>query len=111
MLSKTMGLNALGELSNSLLGFGMMIDVEVLKCESQYSNSKHTSAILMIFLKHIESLTMILRCLQDSLLEPRVDELLHFMIELINSASGNRSHDEGHLFETSFSKLKSIRWS
>ena len=111
MLSKTMGLNALGELSNSLLGFGMMMDVEVLKCESQYSNSKHTLAILMIFLKHTESLTMILRCLQDSLSEPRVDELLHFMIELINSTSGNRGHDEGHLFETSFSKLKSIRWS
>ena len=74
----SIGLNTLGELYNSLLDFGMMMDIKVLKCESQYPNSKHTLAILTIFLKHTESLTMILRYLQDSLSGPRFDELLYF---------------------------------
>jgi len=63
VLSKTMGLNVLGELYNFLLGFGMLMDVKVLKCKSQYPNSKHTLAALTIFLKHTESLTIILRYL------------------------------------------------
>ena len=40
----------------------------------------------MIFFKHLESLTVVLRCLYNSLLGPEVEELLHLLIELINSA-------------------------
>jgi len=106
-----MGLNALGESYDFLLSFGMMMDDEFLKCEGQYSNSKHVSVILMIFFRYTESLMMILRCLHDSLLGPEVDELLHFMMELMNFTLENRGHEESHLFGTSFSKLKSIRRS
>jgi len=106
-----MGLNTLEESYDFLLSFGMMMDDEFLKCKGQYPNSKHASAILMILLRHTESLMMILRCLHNSLLGPKVNELLHFMIELINSTSENGGHEESHLFGTSFSKLKSIRRS
>jgi len=35
VLSKTMGLKALGELYDSLLGLGMIMNVKTLKCTSQ----------------------------------------------------------------------------
>jgi len=54
---------------------------------------------------------IILRCFQDNLLIPEVDELLHFIIELRNSASEKGGHNKGCLFRISFSKLKSIRQS
>ena len=52
---------------------------------------------------------IILRYFQNNLLESGVDELLHFMIELMNSASEKGGYNEGQLFRISFSKLKSIR--
>ena len=106
MLRRTMGLKALGELYDLLLDFGIMMDVKILKCEGY--NSKYASAILIILFKHIISLIMILRCHQDNLLGPRVNKLLYLLIALMNSASTKESHFIGHLFEISFSKLKSI---
>jgi len=90
MLRRTMGLKALGELYDFLLGFGIIMDVKILKCEGY--NSKHASAILIILFKHIVSLIIILRCHQDNLLGPRVNKLLYLLMALINSASIKGSH-------------------
>ena len=90
MLRRTMGLKALGELYDFLLGFGIIMDVKILKCEGY--NSKHASAILIILFKHIVSLIIILRCHQDNLLGPRVNKLLYLLMALINSASIKESH-------------------
>ena len=49
-----------------------------------------------------------LRCLYDNLSEPGVDELLHLLIELTNSASENGSHFIECLFEILSSRLMSI---
>ena len=50
--------------------------------------------MLMMFFKHILSLIIHLRCLYKSLLEPGVEELLHLVIELINSSSENTLQDK-----------------
>ena len=41
----------------------------------------------MVFLRHVLSLRMILRCFHDNLSGPGVDELLHLVKELMNSSS------------------------
>ena len=46
----------------------------------------------MRFLRHVMSLMIILRCLQDSLSSLEVDKLLHFNIALVNSSSENSFH-------------------
>jgi len=58
-----------------LLGFGMMMDIEVLKWESQKPISKHMLAMSMIFNRQTELLTTILRWCHESLLGPGMEEL------------------------------------
>jgi len=83
------GLKALGESYDFLLGLGIITDVKTLKCESQWSSSIYVSAMLISFLRHAMSLTILLKCLHNSLSGPGVDELLHSAIELLNSSSEN----------------------
>jgi len=64
-----------------------MIVVEVLKWKGQWPNSKHALAMLVIPFKYILSFIMLLRCLYESLSEPEANELLHLVIELMNSFS------------------------
>ena len=45
MLRRTMGLKDLGELYNSLLDLGMIMEVDVLKCDGQWPSSKQALAI------------------------------------------------------------------
>ena len=52
----------------------------------------HISAILINFLRHAISLTILLKCLHNNLSSPEVDKLLHFAIELMNSFSENSFH-------------------
>ena len=89
MLSKTIGLKALGELYDSLLDLGIMMDIETLKYEGQWPSSIHKSAILMSFLRYMTSLMILLKCLHNSLFGPVVDKLLYLAIELTNSSSEN----------------------
>ena len=56
-----MGLNALGELYNILLGFSITVVVEILKCEGQKPKLKHKFAMLTKFFKHVLSLRICLR--------------------------------------------------
>ena len=50
--------------------------------------------MLIILFKHTLFLTILLRCLHDSLLGLEVDELLHLAIKLINSSSENGTQDK-----------------
>jgi len=89
VLSKTMSLKALGKLYDSLLGLGIMMNIETLKCTSQWPSSKHVSAILMIFLKHALFLMILLKYLYDNLSGLGVNKLLYLSMELMNFASKN----------------------
>ena len=110
MLSRTIGQKALGKLYNFLLGLGIMMDVETLKCDSQWSNLMHALVMSIDFLKHVMSLTYLLRCLHNNLSGSRVYELLHFIMELVNSSSENGLYFITCLLGISFSKSKSIWW-
>jgi len=110
VLRRIIDLNTLEKLYSSLLGLRMMMDVEILKCEGQWSNSKYTLAILIMFLKHILSLTIHLRCLHDNSSGPEDNELLHFEIELMNSSSEKRTYPIRYLFGISSNTLMSIWW-
>jgi len=68
VFNRTIGLNILGELYKALLGLGMIIELDILKCDGQCPKLMHTLAILMKFLRYKQSLTMTLRYLHNSLL-------------------------------------------
>jgi len=61
VLRRTISLNVLGESYDILLGFGITLVVEILKCEGQKPKSKHEFTILTKFSKHILSLRICLR--------------------------------------------------
>ena len=48
----------------------------------------------IMFFKHVLSLRIILRCLHDSLLGPRIEELLYLIRELTNSSSAKHVQDK-----------------
>jgi len=73
-----------------LLGLEIMIVEEILKCDSQWPNSIHVFAIETMLLKYVLSLRIILKCLHDNLLGPRVEELLHLSKKLVNSFSAKQ---------------------
>jgi len=77
-------LNVFGVLYEALLDLGVMIDINVLKCNSQCPKSIHVLAILIKLLRQDLSLTMTLRSLQDSL--SGVKALLHLLMEILNSS-------------------------
>ena len=49
-------------------------------------------AMLTNLFKHISSLMITLRCFQDTLSEPDIDELLHLVIVLLNSSVEKEAH-------------------
>jgi len=103
-----MGQKVLEESYDSLLGLEMIMNVETLKCNSQWPNSMHTLAILMNFLRYAASLIIFLRCLYNNLSSLGVDKLLYFIIALINFSSKNGLHFITFLLGTSSSRSKSI---
>ena len=71
-----MGWNDLGESYDILLGLGMMTIDNTLKWVGQYPKLIQVLAISISLLVHSLSLTISLRCLQDNLSGPEVNELL-----------------------------------
>ena len=65
----------------------MTIIEEFLEWDSQNPNSIQVSAIPINLFRHSLSLTIILRCYYNNLSGPRVDKLLHLVMDLINSSS------------------------
>ena len=87
VLRRMMGLKDLGVSYNSLLGFRMIIVIDVLKWEGHWPSSKHILVMLMILFRYPLSLMILLRYLYNSLSGPEVDKLLHLAIELMNFSS------------------------
>ena len=104
-----MSLNDFGESYNFFLGLGMMIVDEDLKCNSHDSNSKYILVILMIFSRHTSSLMIHLRWLYESLSGPGVNELLHLVMDLMNSSFKKDSQYSDGLSEIS-SKISILIW-
>jgi len=90
-----MGLKVFGVSYDSLLGLGIMINMDVLKCNSQCPNLIYILAILMILLRHSIFLMITLIYLQDSLFGLGVELFLHFSIAERNSSLKK----EGHLVQ------------
>ena len=92
------GLNILGVSYEALLGLGMMIDMEILKCISQYLNLIHTLAMLISLLRHSKFLMISLRYLQNNLSDLGVESLLYLYIAENNSSFEKGSHSVRALF-------------
>ena len=65
----------------------MIIENNVLKCNSQCSRLIYVLAILMKLLRYVMSLMMTLRCLHNNSSSSRVKISLYFVIELLNSST------------------------
>ena len=79
----------------------MIIDNNVLKCDSQYPRLIHVLAILTRFSKHLLFLIISLRCFHEILSDPRVNELLHLLMAIVNSSLEKEFHNEYDLEESS----------
>ena len=104
IFNSTIGLNIFGKSYEALLGLGMIMEDNVLKYDSQWPKLIHILAILVKFLRYELLLIITLRYLQDNLSEPEVKELLHLIIELLNSFSENGIYFIIGLFEISSNK-------
>jgi len=89
-----MGLNILGVLYNILLDLGMIIDMDTLKYEGQYSKSIYTLAIFKTLSRHAKFFMISLRCLQNNLLGPGVELLLYLLIADKNSSLEKKGHQD-----------------
>ena len=82
-----MSWNILEILYKALLNLRIIIKDDILKCNSQCPRLIYVLAILIKLLRHMLSLTITLRYLYNNLSSPRVEVLLHFVIELLNSST------------------------
>ena len=101
-------LEELEESYDSLWGLGIMMDIETLKCNSQWPNSIHVLAMLINFMRHIAFLIYLLRYLYDNFSYPGVNGLLYFAMALVNFSSKNGLYFITCLLGISSSKSKSI---
>ena len=89
MFKRTIGQTILGKLYKALLDLGIIMDDDILKYNGQCPKLMYILAILIKLLRQKLSLTITLRCFQDTLSGPRVDKLLYLAIELLNSSTEN----------------------
>ena len=80
-----MGQKDLGKLYTTLLGFGITIDKDAIKCKGQYPRLIQALAILIMLFKHLSFLITSLRYFHKIQSGPEVDELLHLSMAIINS--------------------------
>jgi len=86
IFNNMISLNIFGVSYKALLDLGIMIDINVLKCNGQCLKLIHVLAILIKLLRQDLLLIMTLRSLQDSLSDLGVKVLLHLLMELLNSS-------------------------
>ena len=72
IFTKTISLNIFEMLYKILLELEIMINIDVLKYNSQCPKSIHILAILIKLLKQALLLAITLRCFQDNLLSPGI---------------------------------------
>ena len=92
VFSNIMGQKDLGKLYTTLLGFGMMIDEDAIKCKDQYLRLIQALAILMMLSKHLSFLIISLRYFHKIQSGPEVDELLHLSMAIVNSFLKNEHY-------------------
>ena len=86
MFRNTIGQNNLDELYNDLFSLEIIIDVNVLKYNSQCSKLIQTLAMLIIEFKQTSPLIIYLRIFHEILLSPGADKLLHLLMVSLNSS-------------------------
>jgi len=111
ILRRTIGWNTLGELYTGLFGLEMMININFLKCNSQWLRLIYKLAMLTKFVIHLELFTKILRWFKKIWSGPKVDKLLHFLIVSVISALEKGSHSDWDHEVISLSSQKLIYWS
>ena len=94
VLRRTIGLKAFRELYDFLLGLGIMIVVDLLKCESQYLTSIQALAMLIMTLRHLSSLKIAFKWLHDNFSGPGADNLLQLASVILNSSFEKVGHNE-----------------
>ena len=92
IFKRIIGLKVFEVSYDSLLGLGIMVDIDVLKYNSQYPNLIHVLVMLMILLRHSIFLMISLICLQDSLSGLGVKSLPHLSIAKRNSSLKKEGH-------------------
>ena len=105
VFNNTMGQNILRESYEFLLGFGIIIDNNILKCNGQCPKLIHALVMLKILIKHVSFLTIILRCFYNTLSGPGVDELLYLVIVFLNFSVEKESQSITVLVGISFKIL------
>jgi len=85
VLKRTIGQKDLEKL-DILFGFRIIIEVDTLKCNSQYLRLKQALAMLIMGVKHELSLIILLRTFQEILSSPGADKLLHLLMVALNSS-------------------------
>jgi len=109
VLRRTIGLKALGESYDFLLGLGITIIVDLLKWESQYPTSIQALVMLIITLRQLSSLRIVFKWLHDNLSGPGADELLQLASASLNSSFEKVGQDEMGLSVIS-SRISTSTW-
>jgi len=110
VLRRTISLKALGESYDFLLGLGITIIVDFLKCEGQYSTLIQALAMLIMTLRQSSSLKIVFKWLHDNLSELGADELLQLASASLNSSFEKVGQDEMSLSVISSRILTSTWW-
>ena len=108
VLSRTIGWNNTAELYKVLFGLRIIIVVEVLKWDGQWSRSIHVLAILISLLMYSLFLIIFLRYLHVNLSGPGVEKLLYLLMALISFAFEKEAQLITSLSGISFKKWVSI---
>ena len=120
VLRRTIGQNIFGKSYNTLLGFGIIIKVDILKCNGQWPRLMHVLVMLTMLNGYLLLSTTTWRYLQETWLGPRVDKLLYFLIEFLNSLFKKFSYSDknfkgissnGHIFTWQFCAKLNVWWS
>jgi len=109
VLSKTIGLNDLGESYDDLFGLGMITVDDLLKWFGQYPKSMQAFAILMMLVMQTSSVRIILRWFHDNLSGSGVNKLLHLFNAILNSSFENGTQAVTCLFPIS-SRILILTW-
>ena len=110
VLRRTIGLKALGESYDFLLDLGIMIVVDLLKCEGQYPTLIQALVMLIMTLRHLSSLKIAFKWLHDNLSGPEADKLLQLASVILNSSFEKVGHDKIGLSVISLRTLTSTWW-
>ena len=101
IFNRIIGLNILEVLYDALLGLGIMIDMDTLKCKGQCPKLIYALVIFKILSRHTKFFIISLRCPQDSLSGPEVKLLLYLLIADKNSSLEKENHQDITLSEIS----------